>query len=80
MTVSMINALAKFVIGLYKTEVISRRGAWHSAEAVELGTLEWVHWFNHERLLAPIDYVPPVEPEEQYYRSQATPAMRAGVT
>ena len=41
-------------LGLYKTEITSRRGAWHSTEAVELGTLEWVHWFNHQRLLAPI--------------------------
>ena len=54
------NALAESVIGLYKTEVINRRGVWCSVEAVALATLEWVDWFNHQRLLAPIGYVPPV--------------------
>ena len=55
-------------IGLYKTEVINRRGPWRTLEVVELATLEWVDWFNHPRLLNPIGYVPPVECEEQYYR------------
>ena len=67
-------------LGLYKTEVTSRRGAWHPTEAVALGTLERVHWFNHQRLLTSIGLSPPAEPEEQYYRSPATPAMSAGVT
>lgn len=62
------NALAESVIGLFKTEVIRRRGPWRSAEDVEFATLEWVWWFNHHRLLEPIGYVPPVEFEEAYYR------------
>ena len=74
------NALAESVIGLYKTEVINRCGPWRTVEAVELATLDWVDWFNHSRLLAPIGYVPPVEREEQYYRSQEAPVMVAGVT
>ena len=74
------NALAESVIGLYKTEVINRRGPWRTVEAVELATPDWVDWFNHSRLLAPIGYVPPVEREEQYYRSQEAPVMVAGVT
>ena len=74
------NALAESVIGLYKTEVINRRGPWRTVEAVELAALDWVDWFNHSRLLAPIGYVPPVEREEQYYRSQEAPVMVAGVT
>ena len=74
------NALAESVIGLYKTEVINRRGPWRTVEAVELATLDWVDWFNHNRLLAPIGYVPPVEREEQYYRSQEAPVMVAEVT
>ena len=61
------NALAESVIGLYKTEVIRRRGPWRQLEAVEFATLEWVHWFNHRRLLGPIGHVPPVEFEQQYY-------------
>jgi transposase InsO family protein len=45
------NALAETVIGLFKTEVIHRRGPWRSLEAVEFATLEWVDWFNNRRLL-----------------------------
>ena len=62
------NALAESVIGLYKTEVIQRRGPWRSLEAVELATLEWVDWFNTRRLLEPIGYVPPAEFEARYYQ------------
>ncbi len=64
------NALAESVIGLFKTEVIRRRGPWRSLEDVEFATLEWVWWFNYHRLLEPIGYVPPVEYEEAYYRRQ----------
>ena len=46
--------LAETVNGLYKAEVIHRRGPWRSFEAVELATLEWVDWFNNRRLLEPI--------------------------
>ena len=62
------NALAESIIGLYKTEVIRRRGPWRHLEAVEFATLEWVHWFNHRRLLEPIGHVPPVELEASYYQ------------
>jgi transposase InsO family protein len=61
------NALAETVIGLFKTEVIRRRGPWRSLETVEFATLEWVDWFNHRRLLEPIGYVPPAEYEARYY-------------
>src|SRR3954466_14549364 len=40
------NALAETINGLYKAEVIHRRGPWRSFEAVEFATLEWVDWFN----------------------------------
>lgn len=73
------NALAESVIGLYKTEVIERLGPWRSAEAVELATLDWVHWFNNRRLFEPLGHVPPVEFEVQYHRGQSTPAMGAGL-
>ena len=74
------NALAETVIGLYKTEVIRRRGPWRNLEAVEFATLEWVDWFNNRRLLEPIGNIPPVEYEELYYRNQEAPAMVAGLT
>ena len=61
------NALAETINGLYKAEVIHRRPSWKTKEAVELATLQWVAWFNHHRLLAPIGYVPPAEAEAAYY-------------
>jgi len=61
------NALAETINGLYKTELIYRRGPWRSMEAVELATLEWVDWFNHRRLLEPIGNMPPAEAEALYY-------------
>jgi transposase InsO family protein len=64
------NALAETIIGLYKTEVIRRRGPWRNLEAVEFATLAWVHWFNHQRLLEPIGHIPPAEKEAAYYRAR----------
>jgi transposase InsO family protein len=61
------NALAESIIGLFKTEVIQRKGPWRSLEAVEFATLRWVDWFNNRRLLEPIGYVPPAEYEANYY-------------
>jgi putative transposase len=61
------NALAETINGLYKAEVIHRRGPWRSFEAVEFATLTWVDWFNHRRLLEPIGNIPPAEAEERYY-------------
>lgn len=58
------NALAETVNGLYKAEVIHRRGPWKSFEAVEYATLEWVDWFNNRRLLEPIGNIPPAEAEQ----------------
>ena len=61
------NALAETINGLYKAEVIHRRGPWRSFEAVEFATLAWVDWFNNRRLLEPIGNIPPAEAEERYY-------------
>ena len=61
------NALAETVIGLFKAEVIRRRGPWRGLEAVEFATLEWVDWFNSRRLLEPIGNIPPAEAEARYY-------------
>ncbi len=61
------NALAETINGLYKTEVIHRRGPWRSFEAVEMATLEWVDWFNNRRLLEPVGNIPPAEAEAHYY-------------
>lgn len=74
------NALAESVIGLFKTEVIHRRGPWRSFEDVEYATLEWVAWFNTQRLLAPLGYVPPAEYEEQFYGAGAAHAAAVALT
>jgi putative transposase len=71
------NALAETINGLYKAEVIHRRGPWKSFEAVEFATLEWVDWFNHRRLMGPIGDMPPAEAEERYYAMLDEPAMAA---
>ena len=65
------NALAETINGLYKAEVIHRR-SWPTRESVELATLEWVSWFNHQRLLGSIGYIPPAEAEANYYRQLAS--------
>ena len=64
------NALAETVNGLYKTELIWRRGPWKTVEAVELATMEWVSWFNHQRLHSALGYVPPVEFEAAWAATQ----------
>ena len=71
------NALAETINGLYKAELIHRRAPWKTLEAVELATLEWVSWFNHDRLLAPIGYIPPAEAEANYYRALEKPVAEA---
>ena len=71
------NALAETINGLYKTEVIRRRGPWKNLEAVEMATLEWVDWFNNRRLLEPIGNIPPVEAEANYFSQRAALDMVA---
>ena len=71
------NALAETIIGLYKAEVIHRRGPWRHLDAVEYATLEWVDWFNHRRLLEPIGHVPPAEFEAAYHQSTGQLPMAA---
>ena len=73
------NALAETINGLYKAEVIHRRGPWRSFEAVKFATLNWVDWFNNRRLLEPIGNIPPAEAEaeERYYATLEEPVMAA---
>jgi putative transposase len=73
------NALAETIIGLYKTELIRRRGPWKGLDDVEYATLEWVDWFNNRRLLEPIGHVPPAEFEAAHRRNQEDPDDAAGL-
>ncbi|MEM6372558.1 MAG: integrase core domain-containing protein, partial [Pseudomonadota bacterium] len=63
------NALAETIIGLFKTEVINRLGPWKSKDQVEWETLQWVDWFNKERLLGSLSYITPIKAEERYERA-----------
>ena len=71
------NALAETINGLFKAEVIHRRGPWRSFEAVEYATLEWVDWFNTRRLLEPIGNIPPAEAEANHYAALEQSDMAA---
>ncbi|WP_158659357.1 integrase core domain-containing protein, partial [Paracoccus denitrificans] len=71
------NALAETINGLFKAEVIHRRGPWRSFEAVEHATLEWVDWFNNRRLLEPIGNIPPAEAEANFSAALETEDMAA---
>ena len=70
------NALAETTIGLFKTEVITRRGPWRSMAQVETALAAWVDWYNHRRLHGACDNIPPVEYEQNHYqrRAQTDPA------
>jgi putative transposase len=61
------NALAETQIGLFKTELIRRRGPWKNVDDVELATLEWVDWHNNRRLHTACHDLTPVEYEQVYY-------------
>ncbi len=67
------NAMAESTIGLYKTELIRRRGPWRTLDDVEIATLEYVDWFNNRRLHTELGDIPPAEHEDNHYR-QITPA------
>ena len=73
------NALAETIFGLFKAEVIWPNGPWKSLEEVEFATLEWVDWFNNQRLLEPIGDIPPAEFEAMYYERQEDPTMGVGL-
>jgi putative transposase len=74
------NALAESVIGLFKTEVIRQAGPWRGLDEVEYATLEWVAWFNTQRLLEPLGYLPPAEDEEQFHRTQPAHVVEGALT
>jgi putative transposase len=70
------NALMESTIGLYKTELINRRGPWKTLADVELATAEWVDWYNTTRIHRSIGGVPPAEYESMYH-AQTQPQPEA---
>ena len=71
------NALAEAVNGLYKAELIYHpdRGPWRTLDDVELATLEWVHWWNNQRIHGYLNNVPPVEYEATWHTQQTLEAL-----
>lgn len=69
------NALAEAVNGLFKTELIRRRGPWRTIEQVELVTLEWVWWWNNQRLHSELGYRTPAEVEASHYADLESPEL-----
>jgi len=70
------NALAEAVNGIYKTELIRMQGPWKTVEEVELSTLEYVWWWNHERLHGELGMRTPMEVEAAYYAgTESLPAL-----
>jgi putative transposase len=69
------NAMAESIIGLFKTELIRRRGPWRGLDGIELATLEWVDWYNNRRLFESIGNIPPAEAEANYYLTTTPSAI-----
>ncbi len=70
------NALAESVIGLYKAELVHRRGPWRGLDDLELATLGWVGWYNHRRLHSALNCLPPAEYERNQEREMAPAGAR----
>ena len=67
--------MAESIIGLFKTELIRRRGPWRGLDGIELATLDWVDWYNNRRLFEAIGNIPPAEAEANYYLTTTPSAI-----
>ncbi|WP_329171308.1 integrase core domain-containing protein [Streptomyces sp. NBC_01477] len=65
------NAMAEALNGSFKAELIEYQGPWRDADQVERAVVQWITWYNTERLHSALDYLPPEEFETRHYRSQA---------
>ena len=63
------NAAAESVNSLYKRELINVDGPWQDVNDVTLATLDWVSWYNTQRLHSACGDIPPEEYEDNYYTS-----------
>ncbi|MXM66162.1 transposase [Streptomyces sp. HUCO-GS316] len=64
--------MAEALNGSFKAELIEHQGPWRDADQVEHAVVQWVGWYNTERLHSALDYLPLEEFEAAYYRSLAT--------
>ena len=70
------NALAESFVDSYKTELISDR-VWRSRSQLELATVEYIGWFNHQRLHESLGDIPPVEFEQLHAANSPIPGDRS---
>jgi putative transposase len=59
---------------LYKRELIDLRGPWKGLADVTKATMEWVEWYNAQRIHSYCKNIPPLEYEEAFYEAQASAA------
>ena len=71
-----INAAAEAFNSLYKSELIRNRGPWAGVTDVEIGTAEYLDWFNHRRLHGEIGHIPPAEYETTYWSTHTVTSYR----
>ncbi|MGA5599293.1 IS3 family transposase [Streptomyces thermocarboxydus] len=64
------NAMAEALNGTFKAELIEMQGPWKDVDQVERAIFQWVTWYNEERLHSALDYMPPAEYEQVFWRSQ----------
>ncbi len=64
------NAMAESFVDTFKTELVTDR-SWRSRSQLELAVVEYVSWFNHERLHESLGGISPVEFEDLYVRREA---------
>jgi transposase InsO family protein len=65
------NAMAESFVDSFKTELIRDR-VWKTRTQLELAVVEWVGWYNHDRLHSALDHIPPTEFEALYARQDAS--------
>jgi putative transposase len=73
------NAAAELLNSLYKRELIDFYGSWEGVMDVTVATMEWVAWYNSERLHSCCGGIPPKEFEESFYRSQESTKITTGI-
>jgi transposase InsO family protein len=59
------NAMAESFVDTFKTELIADR-VWRTRTQLEIAIVEWVAWFNNDRLHASLGDIPPAEFEALY--------------
>ena len=65
------NAMAESFVDSFKTELIADR-VWRTRSQLELAVVEYIGWFNHQRLHESLGDIPPVE-YEQLHAAVETP-------